>query len=520
MEFLRPYPRLLPAVLILVLAACASWREERTATAPAVQPPAVAAPAAPAEPPSAPPPAAEPAESVDHEDHGAHADMPATPPAQPPAAAAAPQPARPAPREAAPASPYVFEVTAAPKDPSHPFYGVGHRLGFVVNGVQGKTLVVVRGKTYSFKVDTNIQHDFYLSTSPVGWGAAAYTDGVSGQFIYQGVVTFTPGAQTPNLLYYACRNHKNMGGPIFVVNEGEEGKPIEELRASRAGAGAAAPAAPAQGGAQPSAPGGAVSEAQVTQKVQFADMFIHQSGAAKRIKDSGQPMALELYRSALAKFDASKQSLSGRKFGDALAQVDEAMRLMSEASLQVPEQVSDETLRARFDELYKGVQAFEASYVRNYEQMAKKKDKQALPKVDLKQIHAVMDSAQGLARDGKYDEAVSMLSSAQDTITSALTQLLASESLSYELKFDTPKEEYEYELSRYLSYEELVPLAIEQRQPSGQTLETMNQLVARAQEIKRLSEPEAKKGNYAEAIQMLQGATSHVERALQAVGVR
>jgi hypothetical protein len=71
-----------------------------------------------------------------------------------------------------------------------------------------------------------------------------------------------------------------------------------------------------------------------------------------------------------------------------------------------------------------------------------------------------------------------------------------------------------------LSYEELVPLAIEQRQPSSEVLATMNQLVDRAKEIKRLAEPEAKKGNYAEAIQMLQGATSHIERALQTVGVR
>lgn len=502
----RLHGRLLPVALILILSACATQRND--------QPGAVAPGPAASETPSSPIESAEqpvtplPLEPATEPQAGSQ-PAPAVPA---PPVQESPPPERQAPRETIPSSPYVFDVTVESKDPSHPFYGVGHRIGFVVNGVQGKTLVVVRGKTYSFKVDTSIQHDFYLSSSPIGWGASVYTDGVEGQFIYRGVVTFTPSNATPNLLYYQCRNHKNMGGPIFVVNEGEQGKPIEELRASRM--------APAPGAQTPGPTTAAISEEQVRQKILFADMFIHQSAAAKRIKESGQPMADELYRSALAKFEASKQSLAARKFDQALADVDEAMRLMSEASLQVPQQPSDEAMRARFDELYKGVQGFEASYVRNYEQMAKKKGRQNVPKVDLDQIHAVMDAAQGLARDGKYDEAVSMLSSAQDTLTSALTQLLAAESLTYELKFETPKEEYEYELSRYLSYEELVPLAIEQRQPSEQALAQMRQLVDRAKEIKRLAEPEARKGNYKEAIQMLQGATSHIERALQVVGVQ
>jgi len=175
----RLYLRLLPAALILVLSACATHRNEGAAVAPAVQP---ALPPASA---SAPPPAgtaspqglavqAPPPEMADHENHQSPGMAPSE--AMPPQAAAAEQrPAPATPKESIPASPYVFEVTAELKDPSHPFYGVGNRLGFVVNGVQGKTLVVVRGKTYSFKVDTNIMHDFYLSLSPVGWGAAAYT---------------------------------------------------------------------------------------------------------------------------------------------------------------------------------------------------------------------------------------------------------------------------------------------------------------------------------------------------------
>lgn len=118
-----------------------------------------------------------------------------------------------------------FTVTAAPKDESHPYFGKGNPLGFVVNGVQGRTLTLFRGKTYTFNIDTGPMHDFYITNNAKGWGGAAVTTGVNGNFTYKGVVTFTPSAATPDLVYYACQNHQYMGGEIHVVNPGEEGKP-------------------------------------------------------------------------------------------------------------------------------------------------------------------------------------------------------------------------------------------------------------------------------------------------------
>jgi hypothetical protein len=117
-----------------------------------------------------------------------------------------------------------FKVTSDLKDESHPYYNQGSPDGFIVNGVQGKTLVVVRGKTYAFGVDTGVMHDFYLSTKPKGWGGAVLTTGVEHNFTYKGTTTFKPSAETPNEVYYACRNHQFMGGKIMVVNPGEESK--------------------------------------------------------------------------------------------------------------------------------------------------------------------------------------------------------------------------------------------------------------------------------------------------------
>lgn len=121
-------------------------------------------------------------------------------------------------------SEYDFSVISANKDKTHPYYGQGDAMGFVVNGVHGKTLELVRGKTYTFNIDTGVMHDFYLAKKPVGWGKGALTEGVQGNYTYKGVLTFKPTADTPDLVYYVCRNHKFMGGEIRIVNSPKGGK--------------------------------------------------------------------------------------------------------------------------------------------------------------------------------------------------------------------------------------------------------------------------------------------------------
>ncbi|TAN78879.1 MAG: hypothetical protein EPN14_06250 [Gallionella sp.] len=117
-----------------------------------------------------------------------------------------------------------FSVVTETKDKTHPHYAEGVESGFTVNGVQGRTLTLVRGKTYTFEVDTGVTHDFYFSTKPIGWGMDTLTAGIKGQYTYKGIVTFKPAAETPDTVYYSCRNHKYMGGDIRIVNPGEEGK--------------------------------------------------------------------------------------------------------------------------------------------------------------------------------------------------------------------------------------------------------------------------------------------------------
>jgi hypothetical protein len=387
------------------------------------------------------------------------------------------------------------------------YYGIGSKLGLVVNGEQGKELVVVRGQTYTFKVDTGVQHDFYLSKSFKGWGAATLTDGVKGNFTYKGIVTFTPDENTPDTVYYQCRNHKNMGSKIHVVNKGGESAVVFGVR-DDAGTGTKAKVKSAF-----------TSGNQAQQKLMFAEMFISSSPAAKRIDASDNAEARQILADARGQLAQAKRVIAGGDDAKAIAIIDEALRSMTVASQLVPSEAQLIELQTHYDELLKSAHTYEKSYRRNLKMM-QKKGKKDLPDLDIDEISAMIAAAQAEAEKKQYVDANRQLTKVQRLITGALTQLLADETMDYTLTFDNPQEEYEYELSRYKSFEELIPIAIEQKHPAKQTLALMDQFIDKARGIYAMSGPKAKAGDYKTAIQMLQGATSHLQRALRIIGVR
>jgi len=92
-------------------------------------------------------------------------------------------------------------ITLVKKDPSHPAYGKGHAMGFSIDGVPGKSIVLERGKTYTFVIKTDPKHDVYLSSKEIGWGSAPVVEGVQGAYTYKGTMTFTPGKNTPDKVW-------------------------------------------------------------------------------------------------------------------------------------------------------------------------------------------------------------------------------------------------------------------------------------------------------------------------------
>ncbi|MBK9639060.1 MAG: hypothetical protein IPO63_15180 [Bacteroidetes bacterium] len=122
-----------------------------------------------------------------------------------------------------------FAVTTATKNATHPYFGVGFTLGYVLDGIQGKELNLTRGVNYTFN-GTFPGHPFHITTSTAGGSFANEVfSGVTNSQLQGGAMVFTPNNVHPALLYYHCGVHLNMGWRINMNNGQASGMSISNL---------------------------------------------------------------------------------------------------------------------------------------------------------------------------------------------------------------------------------------------------------------------------------------------------
>lgn len=414
----------------------------------------------------------------------------------------------PAPKAEMPTDPNTFIVTVGPKAAPHPSLGKGHSMGFQINGVSGKQLVLERGKTYTFDIRTDAKHDVYLSKKEIGWGASPLSEGVTGAYTYKGKMTFTPTESTPDKVYYSCRNHPHMGALIQIVNPGEKGDiPVQT----------AAPAAATPAKQMPATQAN-VTESTVKQKLMFAEMMINSQGA-KRVSASQNDEAKQLLEKAKSALSEGREKSLVGALPEALAKADESLKLMSEATRLVPSQDALAELAENYKSLLAEITDYQKSHKDNLERMERSGSVPDEVRYDEAKVAGMMTEAKDHAGKNNYVRANALLGEVQKTITVALHKMLDSQTIVYDLNFETAKDEYEYEYKRYISYEELIPIAIEAKKPAPGAIKLMQSFVDKASKRKDQAVAKAEAGEYPDAIAMLQQATKTVRRALRMVGV-
>jgi hypothetical protein len=395
-----------------------------------------------------------------------------------------------------------FAVSTGEKTMDNPFYGRGNKMGFAVDGVFSKELVLTRGATYIFDVDTNVQHDFYFSTVEQGWGSGTVTEGIIGQFIYKGRVSFTPSRNTPARVYYACRNHKYMGGLIHVIDKGET------VALESANRKVNTPTASA-----------AVPEKEIKQKIVYANMLV-MGQAAKRIEVSDDVTAKSLLEKAKSGLSESEAALKAGNNSEALTIVKSALDNANSAIKMVPgnEEMIDH--RAEYAQLLKSFRNYKDSYEQQYNRAKKKGDKSFDAQINPRTIQKMENDAVELSAKGNYAKANEILTKAQDMAIVALASVFEGEEVLYSKSFATPLEEFQYELSRYYTFEDLIPIAVDKKRPSEGAIKLINSYTGKGKKISIKAKEVAREGDHAMAVLGLQEATRQVKRALAIAGAR
>lgn len=276
----------------------------------------------------------------------------------------------------------------------------------------------------------------------------------------------------------------------------------------------AAPSAAAGGTAKQS------SREVIQQKLMLVKMLLSKSSAIERAANSDDPAIKQQGAAVLALYAKANTTFNAGDIAEAEKLLDKVLSLITNTSRLAPDPAQIEAeQRARYAELLESVRGIQITYQEMRKDMSPK-DKQ-LPVVDvnLERTRVLLDQSQTLAHGNRYKEAVFLLDNAYTAGISDLNKLMGSAVMTYELKFNSPAEEFDHEMARYRSYEDLIPIAHVELKPNEDSIKMSERFVQEGRAARNTAKQQAAGGDYQTAINTLQGATKRLQTALRTLGL-
>ncbi|HYD62680.1 MAG TPA: hypothetical protein VEC35_20160 [Noviherbaspirillum sp.] len=252
-------------------------------------------------------------------------------------------------------------------------------------------------------------------------------------------------------------------------------------------------------------------------KTRLVKLLLSQSPAMQRIPQSNNAEAKKKLADAQALFAGAATEAGAGRQESAIRMLDEALREIVTASRLVPDAAQLATQeRARYAGLSEATRTFVSLYKGAAAKLARTSGTQPL---DLNGISGMIVRAESLAASGDHKEANAVLNDAYKAVVSSLNRMLMAETIVYDQKFDTPADEFRYELARNRNYEELVPLAIAQLNISRDSAALSERHMEASRGLRDAAQKQAASGDYQAALKTIQDATLHLQRSLRAAGV-
>jgi tetratricopeptide (TPR) repeat protein len=275
--------------------------------------------------------------------------------------------------------------------------------------------------------------------------------------------------------------------------------------------------------AQAPAPQGAGGiPAGLAQKQSFARSLVEDAAVAERIKASQDAEALRLFKLAQESYASAQAAVKAGDYAAAEKQLNEAMAAMGKARRLVPDAAAlAAKQRAEYAEKLQGVESLEKSY-RGYLKAAGRKAGAAGGETDEAAtlgISRLMEAARKHAAENRHGDALRALDKAEQVMRSALNRVLGSATLDYTLKFESPAEEFAFELERNRSYMELVPVAIAEYKPKAESRQLIEVLVGQSREAVEQARAYAEQKDYQRALSSVRTGTEYLMNALGVAGL-
>ncbi|MDH5784215.1 MAG: hypothetical protein OEZ16_01235 [Chromatiales bacterium] len=184
-----------------------------------------------------------------------------------------------------------------------------------------------------------------------------------------------------------------------------------------------------------------------------------------------------------------------------------------EVELTVQSADSHESLVGKYETTLHSVNALFSAQQRIAKEKGDKKSAEGLKRT----VTGLLESAEKNALGNKYEQAVTYLNQAYETVAGSIEQMRGGETLVRTLHFNTPEEEYHYELDRNDTYKMLIRSLIEDKK-TMQVTERVQGYLDQADELRALAEQQAGNGDFSDAIKSLEKSTKNLIFAMRNAG--
>ena len=256
---------------------------------------------------------------------------------------------------------------------------------------------------------------------------------------------------------------------------------------------------------------------QVERRVQSVGTLIVSSSAAKQIESSGVAAARERRDNARLIHREAAVALRADDLGSAAKLLDQAAReMMDGARLAKPEQVAGEKHKRDFETRLESARALLAAQQRITREKAAGREAQDATRSIERQI----GEAQAIAAQGRYEEARPVLDRAYLTARVSIEAMRRGDTLVRSLNFASKREEYDYEIDRNDTHTMLIKVLLADRKDaSGAMPAGMQAFTDKAAALRAEAEAQARKGDHAAGIKLLEDSTRELVRAIRSGGI-
>ncbi|MBW2422211.1 MAG: hypothetical protein JRH19_27010 [Deltaproteobacteria bacterium] len=260
-----------------------------------------------------------------------------------------------------------------------------------------------------------------------------------------------------------------------------------------------------------------ITKEAIASRLGNVDRLITISSGAQRVEASGNPDALAKQAEARELHAKAKKSFRKGRYAEATELLDQATAAIFTAIRSAgAEQENSDKKRHDFEARASSVEVLlEALRRISAEKHQEKRNASTIAKVETQYAQA-----QKLAAAGEMDEARAVIDDAYAIAKSVLVGLRDGDTVVRTLSFESPAEEYRYEIDRNDTHIMLITVLLGEKRQSNKGVDTMvTKFMERADVLRKEAEGQAGEGNYEAAVETLDRSTKELVRAIRSAGV-